>query len=64
MLMFDLISGLRFGLIQSKIGLITVLKDHKVTLNPKTSLPLTIDPGSLVLAAKDDIWLDIKKLSV
>lgn len=53
--------GDRFGVLQTKIGLTSVLKDFKVSLNEKTRLPLKMDPTSPVTTAKGGIWLNIEK---
>lgn len=53
-------TGLRFGLLQIKIGLITMLRDRKVILNTQTILPLEMDARSwLILINKNTIWLDV-----
>ncbi|KAK9696686.1 Cytochrome P450 [Popillia japonica] len=54
--------GLRFGLMQSRVGLALILKDFKVKLNPKTVLPLGQNPRSFMLLAKNDLFLDMEKL--
>nr|AGI03846.1 cytochrome P450 6BQ10 [Tribolium castaneum] len=54
--------GLRFGMLQSKVGLTAILKNYKVTLSNKTKFPVTLDPKSFITTAKDGIWLDVKKL--
>lgn len=52
------IPGLRFGLLQTKIGLITILRDYEVILNQETCTPLIMDPTSPILASKYTIWLN------
>nr|AGI03847.1 cytochrome P450 6BQ10 [Tribolium castaneum] len=54
--------GLRFGMLQSKVGLTAILKNYKVILSNKTKFPVTLDPKSFITTAKDGIWLDVKKL--
>lgn len=54
--------GLRFGLMQSKVGLAVLLKDYEFTLNPKTRTPLKMNARSMVLTADGGVWLDVKKL--
>ncbi|VEN50704.1 unnamed protein product, partial [Callosobruchus maculatus] len=44
--------GLRFGKMQTKVGLITVLNNYKVTLNKKTIYPIEYDPFSPILSIK------------
>lgn len=53
---------MRFGLMQSKMGLATVLKNFHVTLSPKTKYPLEMDPSSFVPSALGGLWLNLEKL--
>lgn len=53
---------MRFGFLQSKIGLITLLKNYKVTLNNKTETPLVMDKKTFITACKTGIWLNVSKL--
>ncbi|KAI7815421.1 cytochrome p450 [Rhyzopertha dominica] len=55
--------GQRFGLMQTKVGLATLLKDYKFLLNSKTISPLVMDRHGLVLSAKGGIWLNAAKIS-
>ncbi|KAF2897837.1 hypothetical protein ILUMI_08338 [Ignelater luminosus] len=55
--------GLRFGVMQTKVGLTVLLKNYKFTLNPRTASPLTLEPGSFVLAASTGVWLNAEKIS-
>ncbi|XP_063930105.1 probable cytochrome P450 6a23 [Zophobas morio] len=54
--------GARFGLMQSKVGLTTILKHYKFTVNKKTIQPLKMKITSIVLAAEGEIWLDAEKV--
>ncbi|CAG9827990.1 unnamed protein product [Diabrotica balteata] len=54
--------GLRFGKIQSKVGLCFVLKNYKVTLNEKTKLPIKYDMG-FISSAKGGVWLNLEPIS-
>ncbi|XP_044260375.1 cytochrome P450 6A1-like [Tribolium madens] len=54
--------GLRFGLMQSKVGLTSLLKNYRFTVNEKTKEPLKMQVRSLILAAEGEIWLDAHKL--
>lgn len=54
--------GLRFGIMQTKIGLMVLLKNFKFTLHCKTEEPLTMDPGGFVLGALKGIWLNAEKI--
>ncbi|KAK4878665.1 hypothetical protein RN001_011171 [Aquatica leii] len=51
--------GLRFGLMQSKLGLAILIRNFQFSVNSKTKIPIEIDPTNLILSAKDPIWLDV-----
>ncbi|KYB24705.1 cytochrome P450 6BK2 [Tribolium castaneum] len=54
--------GARFGLMQTKVGLISLLRNYKFTVNNMTREPLRMQVDSFVLAAEGEIWLDAHKL--
>jgi cytochrome P450 family 6 len=54
--------GMRFGLLQSKMGLVSLLKNYNFTVNKKTIEPLQYKPNHFVLAAQGDIWLNAEKI--
>ncbi|EFA05683.1 cytochrome P450 6a2 [Tribolium castaneum] len=54
--------GLRFGLMQSKVGLVSLLRNFKFTVNEKTQEPLKMKTNSLVLAVEGEIWLNVHRL--
>ncbi|XP_044261647.1 probable cytochrome P450 6a23 [Tribolium madens] len=54
--------GMRFGLMQTKVGLATLLKNYKFTVGKKTQEPLKWKVASFVLAAEGEVWLDAEKL--
>ncbi|KAH0821176.1 hypothetical protein GEV33_001615 [Tenebrio molitor] len=55
--------GLRFGLLQSKVGLATILKNYKIKLSQKTKLPLTMDKQALVTTTDGGIWIEAEKIN-
>ncbi|KAJ3659268.1 hypothetical protein Zmor_010965 [Zophobas morio] len=55
--------GLRFGMLQSKVGLTTLLKNYKIKLSSKTKTPLELDKNSFVTTAEGGIWIDVEKLN-
>lgn len=61
-LLHSFTTGIRFGVMQTKVGLTILLKHYKFTLNPRTESPLTMDPGSFVLAASTGVWLNAEKI--
>ncbi|KAF2898969.1 hypothetical protein ILUMI_07205 [Ignelater luminosus] len=54
--------GLRFGVMQTKVGLTVLLRNYKFSLNHKTKTPLKMDPYSYMLSVEGDIWLNAEKL--
>ncbi|CAK9832943.1 Cytochrome P450 6a2 [Anthophora retusa] len=54
--------GARFAVYQTKIGLITILRNHKVDVCDKTTIPYEFDPGAFLLAPKGGIYLRITKV--
>ncbi|XP_063929789.1 probable cytochrome P450 6a17 [Zophobas morio] len=54
--------GMRFGQIQSKLALISLLRNFKFTINNRTQEPLKMKKSTLVLTAESGIWLNANKL--
>ncbi|XP_063913777.1 probable cytochrome P450 6a14 [Zophobas morio] len=54
--------GLRFGLLQTKVGLGVLLKNYKFSVNSRTQLPLKFDPTSFILSPVGGMWLDYTKV--
>lgn len=54
--------GLRFGLMQTKIGLIELLTNFKFSPSPKTTIPMEFTPSAPLLAPINDMWLQVDKL--
>lgn len=54
--------GLRFGMMQAKVGLATLLNNFTFELSPRTTVPLEFDPKSLVLCAKDPMYFKVKRI--
>lgn len=50
--------GMRFGLLETKIGLVTMLSNYKFKVNPKTQEPIQLDPKVFITSAQGGIWLD------
>ncbi|KAB0791090.1 hypothetical protein PPYR_02890 [Photinus pyralis] len=55
--------GLRFGLMQTKIGLLLMLKNFKFTLSDKTATPIELNPICFVLSVQGGIWLNAEKVA-
>lgn len=54
--------GMRFGMMQARIGLIMLLRHFKVTLSSKTQSPLKLKKDSFILAPEGGLWLDVSRL--
>lgn len=54
--------GLRFGLMQTKVGLVQLLTNFKFLPNSRTTVPMKYSKNSLVLSPEDDMWLKVEKL--
>ncbi|KAF2886191.1 hypothetical protein ILUMI_19982 [Ignelater luminosus] len=54
--------GVRFGVMQTKVGLAVLLRNYKFSLNHKTKTPLKMDPFSFILSVEGGIWLNAEKL--
>lgn len=54
--------GIRFGLLQSKVGLVSILRNYRVSVNRKTKVPLELDPCNWMTSAKGNIWLDVQSV--
>uniref|UniRef100_A0AAG5D7X0 Cytochrome P450 n=1 Tax=Anopheles atroparvus TaxID=41427 RepID=A0AAG5D7X0_ANOAO len=55
--------GLRFGMMQARIGLVYLLKHFRFTLDErKMSGPLKLSPSSSVLTIDGGLWLNVEKL--
>ncbi|KXJ81549.1 probable cytochrome P450 6a14 [Aedes albopictus] len=54
--------GLRFGMMQARVGLAYLLRDFSFTLSSQTPVPLKISPRSPVLTSEGGLWLKVEKL--
>lgn len=55
--------GMRFGLLQTKIGLTVLLSNFEFSVCEMTKQPLELDPKSFITSAKGGIWLKISERS-
>lgn len=55
--------GLRFGMMQSRIGLITLLNNFEFSLSSKTQRSLTFMPNMFILTPKGGVFLKLRKLT-
>lgn len=56
--------GLRFGMMQTRIGLSTLLDSFELTLSDKTSVPLTFVPRNFILTPESGVYLKFKNLKI
>lgn len=54
--------GMRLGLIQSKLGLIQILKKYEVVPCDKTPIPLKLDPKALTTTALGGLYMTLRTL--
>nr|ARO50425.1 cytochrome P450 [Chironomus tentans] len=54
--------GMRFGQMQSKIGITKLIKNFKFSPCDKTPIPMVFDPKSLFTAPKGGMWLKVEKI--
>ncbi|XP_032662870.1 uncharacterized protein LOC116840360 [Odontomachus brunneus] len=54
--------GARFGYVQTKVAIISILSKFKFKLHPQTPIPLSIDKSSFLLSVKDGIHLIFEPL--
>lgn len=55
--------GARFGSMQVKIGLVTVLKNYRVFLSPNTPDQLEVHPETFVLHTTKPVYLRLERLN-
>ncbi|XP_050439348.1 cytochrome P450 6k1-like [Adelges cooleyi] len=55
--------GLRFALMSTKRGMVHLLKDFLIEINDRTTIPYEYSKHSMLLKAKDGVWLSAKKLN-
>lgn len=54
--------GLRFGLMQTRIGLIRLMQNFKFSPASKTMIPLEFLPRAPLLCPAEDMWLRVEKV--
>ncbi|XP_057650972.1 probable cytochrome P450 6a14 [Diorhabda carinulata] len=54
--------GMRFGIVQTKVGLINVLRNFEIRIDKKTKTPLETDINSFIPKAEGGIWLNMEKI--
>lgn len=54
--------GLRFGMMSSKVGLVSLLRSFRFAPNDRTEVPLVINKFNFILSPQNGIHLKIEKL--
>ncbi|XP_058453135.1 probable cytochrome P450 6a14 [Malaya genurostris] len=54
--------GLRFGMLQAKIGLIHLLKSYRFSIGEKCKVPIGYHPQSIILCPVGGLWLKVQKV--
>ena len=54
-------TGMRFGLMQTKVGLVSLVSKYQISVSKKTSIPVVFDPTSFGLLPLGGMWLQIRK---
>ncbi|XP_030758224.1 cytochrome P450 6a2-like [Sitophilus oryzae] len=55
-------NGLRFGKLQSKVALVSLLRNFNFTLSEKTRIPIEFEKVSLILTVEGDVWLNATEI--
>jgi hypothetical protein len=53
------ISGMRFGLMQTKVGLVSLLSKYQISVSEKTPIPLVMNAKSFIPSPVGGMWLKI-----
>ncbi|XP_073813619.1 cytochrome P450 6A1-like [Musca autumnalis] len=54
--------GMRFGKMQSRLGLAIVIRHFRFTVCSRTDIPMQINPESLVWSPKHDLYLNVEAI--
>ena len=54
-------TGMRFGLMQTKVGLVSLLSKYQLSVSTKTPIPVVLEPKTFVLAPVGGMRLQIRK---
>lgn len=56
--------GLRFGMMQTRLGIATILNDFKVTTSKKTLIPMKFQPDGQLLSPDGGMFLNIEPIRI
>lgn len=54
--------GLRFGMMQARVGLAKMLLNFQFSLNSKMKIPLSFSKSQNIIASDGGIWLDMERI--
>ena len=54
--------GIRFGMLQTKLGLARLLQNFKFEISPKTDIPIKITSVSLLVLPGHGVWLKVSPI--
>nr|UEN71151.1 cytochrome P450 4AV17 [Meteorus pulchricornis] len=54
--------GIRFAMVQAKMGIISFLKRHEIIVSEKTVVPIKLSRRSIVTSSENGFWLRIKPI--
>ncbi|XP_059610499.1 probable cytochrome P450 6a14 [Phlebotomus argentipes] len=54
--------GMRFGLMQTRVGLATILSKYRINVTQKTPIPMAFVAASAFLSPKGGMWLRIEEI--
>lgn len=54
--------GLRFGMMQARVGLVTLLRNFEFTTCSKSIIPLVFSKRNVVLSPEGGLWLSVKHI--
>jgi hypothetical protein len=57
------VAGMRFGLMQTKVGLVSLLSSYEVQASQETQVPVALDPKSIVTTPVGGMYLKITERS-
>jgi cytochrome P450 family 6 len=63
LILLFVISGMRFGLLQVKVGLVFLLSNYMFSVCEKTQLPVKLDPRQIITTSAVSILLRVNKRS-
>lgn len=54
--------GLRFGMMQTRLGIATILNDFRVTPSKRTLIPMKFQPETVLLSPKGGMYLNLERI--